>query len=202
MANETRDIGAETLTVLSQQSDQLRRVEDRVDSIDDHLTFSERTLRGMESVWGSLKNMMTKPTQVHKPQQEAPPLPGRARVGGDGGRGGGGSMGASGGRGTWDDDSRRGADARQGRGAGGGAGGAGYRASAVDKTFTGQLAAKEREQDECLDQLSSIVGDLKAMGHDVSSELDKQNMMVDRIGDKVQRNDDRIRSTTKRIQKL
>ncbi len=43
----TQAIASETLQELSKQTDQLQHIESKVDDIDNYLTFSERTVRGM-----------------------------------------------------------------------------------------------------------------------------------------------------------
>jgi hypothetical protein len=83
-------MGAETLTVLDNQTgtalssrcsyfqcilraetvsspaEQLKRIHGDMDKIEENLNFADRTIRGMESIWGTVKNMVSKPSSTIK----------------------------------------------------------------------------------------------------------------------------------------
>jgi hypothetical protein len=46
--------------------EQLKRIHGDMDKIDENLNFADRTIRGMESIWGSVKNMVSKPASTIK----------------------------------------------------------------------------------------------------------------------------------------
>mmetsp|Transcript_32006 Transcript_32006/g.75878 ORF Transcript_32006/g.75878 Transcript_32006/m.75878 type:complete len:141 (-) Transcript_32006:17-439(-) len=62
-ADQTGGIARETLTTLDDQSEQIKRMHNEVDQIDNNLNFADRTIRGMESYWGSFKNYVSKPAK-------------------------------------------------------------------------------------------------------------------------------------------
>ncbi|XP_053553786.1 synaptosomal-associated protein 23 [Bombina bombina] len=62
--------------------------------------------------------------------------------------------------------------------------------------------AREDEMDENLDQVGSILNNLKSMALDMGNEIDSQNKVIDRINDKAETNKDRIEEANKRAQKL
>ncbi|KAG8561008.1 hypothetical protein GDO81_015214 [Engystomops pustulosus] len=62
--------------------------------------------------------------------------------------------------------------------------------------------AREDEMDENLQQVGSILGNLKNMALDMGNEIDSQNKMIDRINDKAITNKDRIDEANLRAKKL
>lgn len=62
--------------------------------------------------------------------------------------------------------------------------------------------AREDEMEENLDQVGSIIGNLKNMAMDMGSEIDKQNKHIDRITDKADMNKARIDEANQRANKL
>ena len=89
---ETRQIGASTLTQLHVQHEQLDRIAAAQQEIDGNLATTDRLLRGMESLRGAFVNSVT--GWFDRTDKSAPPPP-AARVeraaGGGGGGGGGGA---------------------------------------------------------------------------------------------------------------
>jgi hypothetical protein len=55
----TEAMAADTMRELSKQTEQLKDIDRKVDEIDNHITFSERTVRGMSSIFGAIKNVFT-----------------------------------------------------------------------------------------------------------------------------------------------
>ncbi len=57
--HQTRNTGTSILLTLEQQKEQLLRVNNDTNVIDDSLNRSQRTLRGMKSMWGAFINRIT-----------------------------------------------------------------------------------------------------------------------------------------------
>ncbi|XP_043918908.1 synaptosomal-associated protein 25-like isoform X2 [Protopterus annectens] len=62
--------------------------------------------------------------------------------------------------------------------------------------------ARENEMDENLEQVSSILGNLKSMALDVGNELDTQNRQIDSIMVKANMNKSRIDSANQRANRI
>ncbi|KAI1705961.1 SNAP-25 family domain-containing protein [Ditylenchus destructor] len=62
--------------------------------------------------------------------------------------------------------------------------------------------AREEEMDENVQQVSTMVGNLRNMAIDMSTEVSNQNRQLDRIQDKAQSNETRVDSANKRTNKL
>uniref|UniRef100_A0A1I7Y9I3 Synaptosomal-associated protein n=1 Tax=Steinernema glaseri TaxID=37863 RepID=A0A1I7Y9I3_9BILA len=62
--------------------------------------------------------------------------------------------------------------------------------------------AREDEMDENIQQVSTMVGNLRNMAIDMSTEVSNQNRQLDRIQEKAQSNEVRVESANKRANKL
>ncbi|CAN99702.1 Synaptosomal-associated protein [Caenorhabditis elegans] len=62
--------------------------------------------------------------------------------------------------------------------------------------------AREDEMDENVQQVSTMVGNLRNMAIDMSTEVSNQNRQLDRIHDKAQSNEVRVESANKRAKNL
>ncbi|KAL4656169.1 synaptosomal-associated protein 23 isoform X1 [Arapaima gigas] len=62
--------------------------------------------------------------------------------------------------------------------------------------------AREDEMEENLGQVGNIIDNLKTLALDMGTEIDKQNKQIDRITDKADLNNDRIREASQRANKL
>ncbi|KAA0711299.1 Synaptosomal-associated protein 25-B [Triplophysa tibetana] len=62
--------------------------------------------------------------------------------------------------------------------------------------------AQEKEIEENLEQVGSIIGILKKMAIDMNKELDTQNKTIDSITDKVEKSTDRVEAATKKAKKI
>ncbi|CAO4379767.1 Protein CBR-RIC-4 [Caenorhabditis briggsae] len=62
--------------------------------------------------------------------------------------------------------------------------------------------AREDEMDENIQQVSTMVGNLRNMAIDMSTEVSNQNRQLDRIHDKAQSNEVRVESANKRAKNL
>jgi len=61
VASETTHIGANTLTKLAEQKEQLQSMDSRLDSTNESVTRSNRLIRGMKSFGGNVANFFTGP---------------------------------------------------------------------------------------------------------------------------------------------
>merc|ERR1712137_1462053 len=59
LAEQTRDIQANTIMKVREQGHQIERMQSDVESIHNNMRQSERKLRGIESVWGAFANKVT-----------------------------------------------------------------------------------------------------------------------------------------------
>jgi hypothetical protein len=75
----TEAMAADTMRELAKQTEQLKDIDRKVDEIDNHITFSERTVRGMSSIFGAIKNVFTAGAYNAPPPtsacQHPPPVP-------------------------------------------------------------------------------------------------------------------------------
>jgi len=67
----TEAMAADTMRELSKQTEQLKDIDRKVDEIDNHITFSERTVRGMSSIFGAIKNVFTSGSYTAPPTSAA-----------------------------------------------------------------------------------------------------------------------------------
>jgi hypothetical protein len=160
----------------------------------------------MESYWGSFKNYISKPKQQKGPSAgaaEAQRLDGAisegrknaaaavsgigAAIGGlwGGGGGGGGSRAA-----------------RDDNAAGAAAGGGGQRGKEYGSDWRGQLSKLEDQQDEDLDDLSKMVGQLKSMGQDMGHSLHAQAASLDALSTRTDAVDSRLSKSNLRVKRM
>jgi len=177
----TRSIGSETLQVLDQQSEQLARIHGEADKIEENLNFADRTIRGMESIWGSVKNMMAKPASSIKTSvTEAMRLEKASSASAGGGS--------------------------KSQAAAGGGGGAAGRQQQQKKEYAddwqGKLHKMEDEQDKDLDHLGNLVGQLKNMGTDMGASLQSQTKSIERLSDRTDSIDARLGKSNMRIGRM
>mmetsp|Transcript_112560 Transcript_112560/g.168442 ORF Transcript_112560/g.168442 Transcript_112560/m.168442 type:complete len:209 (+) Transcript_112560:3-629(+) len=169
-ANAARDVGQETMVNLRQQTETLQRVDDTLTANEDNLTFSARTLRGMSSLWGSFRNAVSKaPKPVERPQRPASPPRPQRSTQGERAP-------------TMGRDSAPPSKPRQ-----------------YDDTLSGRVQTQIDQQDQDLDTLQGLLGDMKNMGVDMNKELDKQVGMLDRIDTRATDQDHRIQKMNKQI---
>ncbi len=71
----TEAMAADTMRELSKQTEQLKDIDRKVDEIDNHITFSERTVRGMSSIFGAIKNVFSSGSYIAPPPAPASQLP-------------------------------------------------------------------------------------------------------------------------------
>jgi len=176
--DQTRNMAGETLEVLDQQTDQIKRMHGEYDKTEQNLNMADRTIRGMESMWGSMKNWMSKSAAA----SARPPSAGAAEAA----------------------RLDRAAAARNGSAAAGGdrsvpARGEAQKSKTYGDDWKGRLTKLEDQQDEDLDDLSRMVNDLKGMGKDMGYTIESQNKSLDRLSDRTDVIGNRLANSDKKM---
>ncbi|KAF7827994.1 putative SNAP25 homologous protein SNAP30 [Senna tora] len=65
-----------------------------------------------------------------------------------------------------------------------------------------KIELEKNKQDDALDDLSNILGDLKGIAVEMGSELDRQNKALDHLGDDVDELNSRVKGANQRARKL
>ncbi|XP_077120386.1 synaptosomal-associated protein 23 [Ranitomeya variabilis] len=175
LAEQSQDAGVKTLTMLDEQGEQLKRVEEGLDQINKDMREAEKNLTELNKCCGLCvcpgrrsKNFET--GDVYKK--------------------------AWGSKEQGSDDvvskQPRQVNGQQPSGAG--------QSGGYIKKVTND--AREDEMDENLHQVGNIIGNLKSMALDMGNEIDSQNKMIDRINEKAITNKDRIDEANTRAKKL
>jgi hypothetical protein len=156
-----------------------------IDKVEENLNFADRTIRGMESVWGSFRNYISK----------GAPAKGRPQSASEGSRLDRAAQGRAGG-------SREPAAAA----AAGGSGLGGSRAPKPERQYSddwqGKLQKMEEKQEDDLDDLSKMVGQLKSMGQDMSHTLDAQTKSIERLSERSDAVDSRLAKSNLRVKRM
>ncbi|MGH0128280.1 UNVERIFIED_CONTAM: hypothetical protein FKN15_027821 [Acipenser sinensis] len=163
---QSKETGVKTLTMLDEQGEQLHRVEEGMDQINEDMKHAEKNLTNLtkaknfevsdryKKTWGtgtesSAKVVSSQPSGTTQNGQQA-------SSGGPGGP--------------------------------------------YVKRITND--AREDEMEENLDQVGSLIGNLKNMALDMGTEIEKQNNQIDRITVKAETNKVRIDEANQRANKL
>uniref|UniRef100_A0A673M5N4 Synaptosomal-associated protein n=1 Tax=Sinocyclocheilus rhinocerous TaxID=307959 RepID=A0A673M5N4_9TELE len=179
----SRETGVKTMTMLDEQGEQLRRVDQGMDQINQDMRQAEKNLTDLRIC--SIKNLFS--FRVTSIEHD-----GRYKK-------------------TWgtgsDNSSTEGKEGgvvssqpnavRNGQAVSSGSGGA---SGPYIKRVTDD--AREDEMEENLGQVGSIIGNLKNLALDMGNEIDKQNKTIDRITDKADMNKARIDEANQRANKL
>lgn len=151
--HETKDTGSSILLTLEQQKEQLLRVNNNTNVIDDSLNISQRTLRGMKSMWGTFLNAITS----YKPKNYSSLL-------------------------SFDKkDNVKIPD---------------ITSSSLDVKNT------NTEDDECLDEISLLLKDLKEQSKQMNTELQIHNKIIDNIDDKVVNSTGKLKTMNKTMKSI
>jgi thymidylate synthase len=159
--------------------EQLKRVHGEVDKIENNLNVADRTIRGMESVWGSIRNMWSKGTSTAKPPSAAEAQRLDRAV-----------------------DQRQSAKIMQR-----GSDVAPVRAEAkAVREYGDDWREKQRkledQQDEDLDHISQAVRQLKTMSMDMGYTLDAQTKSIERLSDRTDAVDARLAKSNVRVKRM
>eukprot|EP00960_Hanusia_phi_P038546 753476-Hanusia_phi.AAC.16 len=150
-----------------------------VDKIEANLNFADRTIRGMESIWGSFKNYMTKGSvKSSRPRAEAEAE----------------KLDQSRSSRQSNSSGRNLADSFNAR--------ANNQPKDYSSDWKGKLHKLEDQQENDLDDLSRMVGELKAMGKDMGTTLDSQTKSIERLSDRTDAVDSRLAKSNLRVKKM
>ncbi|KAK2878448.1 hypothetical protein Q8A67_019239 [Cirrhinus molitorella] len=181
MAEESRETGVKTMTMLDEQGEQLRRVEQGMDQINQDMRQAEKNLTDLSKCCGMCVCPCDRVTSIEHD--------GRYKktwgTGSDNSSVEGGVV------------SSQPTAVRNGQAVSGGSAGA---SGPYIKRVTND--AREDEMEENLDQVGSIIGNLKNLALDMGNEIDQQNKSIDRITDKADMNKARIDEANQRATKL
>ncbi|XP_040187859.1 synaptosomal-associated protein 23 [Rana temporaria] len=174
LAVESQDAGVKTITMLDEQGEQLKRVEEGLDQINKDMREADKNLTELNKCCG----LCVCPGSGSK-NFDAGEIYRKAW-------------------GNKDDDDVVSKQPRQANN------GQQQSASGQGGPYVKRITndAREDEMDENLQQVGSILGNLKSMALDMGNELDSQNKQIDRINDKAISNKDHIDEANKKAKKL
>ncbi|XP_014663992.1 PREDICTED: synaptosomal-associated protein 25-like [Priapulus caudatus] len=173
MCDEGKDAGIRTLVMLDEQGEQLDRVEEGMDQINQDMREAEKNLTGMEKCCGIFVCPCNKAKDIEKSKEYADTWKKD-----DDGKVSGGQPGA------------RVIDERSGVGPMGG-----YITRVTND-------AREDEMEENIGQVADMLGNLRNMAIDMGSEVSSQNQQLDRINQKGKLVDTRISMANQRANQL
>uniref|UniRef100_A0A673INF2 Synaptosomal-associated protein n=1 Tax=Sinocyclocheilus rhinocerous TaxID=307959 RepID=A0A673INF2_9TELE len=181
---QSRETGVKTMTMLDEQGEQLRRVDQGMDQINQDMRQAEKNLTDLSKCCGLCVCPCDRVTSIEHD--------GRYKK-----TWGTGSDNSSTDRKEGGVVSSQPTGVRNGQAvSGGSAGGSGPYIKRVTND------AREDEMEENLEQVGSIIGNLKNLAMDMGNEIDKQNKTIDRITDKADMNKARIDEANQRANKL
>ncbi|KAL5207249.1 hypothetical protein ABZP36_031684 [Zizania latifolia] len=174
IAENIREDAANTLVTLNKQGQQISRTHEKAVDIDQDLTKSE-------SLLGSLGGFFSKPWKPKKTRQ----IKGPALV-------------------SRDDSFKKKASRIEQRDKLGLSprGKSNSRSYAEPTTAMEKVEVEKQKQDDALDDLSGVLGQLKGMAVDMGSELDRQNKALDDLQDDVDELNSRVKGANQRARKL
>ncbi|XP_056401570.1 synaptosomal-associated protein 23 isoform X2 [Hyla sarda] len=176
LVEQSQDAGVKTLTMLDEQGEQLKRVEEGMDQINKDMREAEKNLTELNKCCGLCV------------------CPGKRAKNFEAGEDYKKTWGSKD-QGTEDVISRQ---PHQGVGVNQ-QGVAGTSSGYVNRVTND---AREDEMDENLHQVGNILGNLKNMALEMGNEIDSQNKLIDRINEKATANKDRIDEANVRAKKL
>ncbi|XP_018518924.1 synaptosomal-associated protein 23 isoform X1 [Lates calcarifer] len=184
MAEESKQTGVNTIVMLDQQGEQLRRVEEGMDQINQDMRQAEKNLTDLSKCCGLCVCPCDRVTSIEHDSRYK-------RTWGIGGEEG--EVGANGSKVV----SRQPSGVRNGQAAQ-------VNTSAPSGPYIKRITndAREDEMEENLEAVGSIIGNLKNMALDMGNEIDQQNKQIDRITDKADMNNLRIGEANQRANKL
>nr|XP_046268173.1 synaptosomal-associated protein 23-like isoform X2 [Scatophagus argus] len=184
MAEESRQTGVNTMVMLDQQGEQLKRVEEGMDQINQDMRQAEKNLTDLSKCCGLCVCPCDRVSSIEHDSRY------KRTWGIGGGEGDGDSNGSK-------VVSRQPSAVRNGQAAQ-------VNAPAPSGPYVKRITndAREDEMEENLDAVGSIIGNLKTMAVDMGSEIDKQNKQIDNIAAKADMNKMRIDEANQRANKL
>ncbi|KAM9293888.1 synaptosomal-associated protein 23 [Gastrophryne carolinensis] len=175
LVEESQDAGVKTLTMLDEQGEQLKRVEEGLDQINKDMREAEKNLTELNKCCG----LCVCPGKRSKNFETGDIY-----------------------RKAWGSQEPGSEDviSKQPRQANGQNAGTAGQSGPYVKRITND--SREDEMEENLNQVGSILGNLKNMALDMGNEIDAQNVQIDRINEKAAVNKDRIDVANNRAKKL
>uniref|UniRef100_A0A3Q1EUF0 Synaptosomal-associated protein n=2 Tax=Acanthochromis polyacanthus TaxID=80966 RepID=A0A3Q1EUF0_9TELE len=184
LAQESKETGVNTMVMLDQQGEQLRRVEDGMDQINQDMKLAEKNLTDLSKCCGLCVCPCDRVTSIEHDSKYK-------RTWGIGG--GESEVDGSGAKvvSTQPSGVRNGQAAQAS-------------AAAPSGPYIKRITndAREDEMEENLDAVGGIIGNLKSMALDMGNEIDTQNKQIDRITEKADMNKLRIDEANQRANKL
>ncbi|CAJ1073271.1 synaptosomal-associated protein 23-like isoform X3 [Xyrichtys novacula] len=183
MAEESKQTGVNTMVMLDQQGEQLKRVEEGMDQINQDMKQAEKNLTDLSKCCGLCVCPCDRVSSIEHD----------SRYKRTWGIGGGEGDEANGSKVV----SRQPSAVRNGQAAQG-------VSSAPSGPYIKRVTndAREDEMEENLDAVGGIISNLKTMAVDMGSEIDKQNKQIDNITSKADMNKMRIDEANQRANKL
>uniref|UniRef100_A0A3Q1FKF4 Synaptosomal-associated protein n=1 Tax=Acanthochromis polyacanthus TaxID=80966 RepID=A0A3Q1FKF4_9TELE len=182
--NNSKETGVNTMVMLDQQGEQLRRVEDGMDQINQDMKLAEKNLTDLSKCCGLCVCPCDRVTSIEHDSKYK-------RTWGIGG--GESEVDGSGAKvvSTQPSGVRNGQAAQAS-------------AAAPSGPYIKRITndAREDEMEENLDAVGGIIGNLKSMALDMGNEIDTQNKQIDRITEKADMNKLRIDEANQRANKL
>ncbi|KAL8137668.1 hypothetical protein V2J09_003669 [Rumex salicifolius] len=175
IAEDIKGDAARTLETLHQQGEQIHRTHQTAVTIDQDLSKGEKLLGSLGGMFS--RTWKPKKTREIKGPQITPEPSSKAA--------------------TKEQKKKLGTAAEPKEKKSSKAGSMGEPANCYDK-----IEMEKAKQDDALDDLSNILGDLKGMAVDMGSELEKQNTALDHLGDDVDELNSRVKGANERARKL
>ncbi|XP_076605098.1 synaptosome associated protein 23.1 isoform X2 [Chaetodon auriga] len=184
MAEESKQTGVNTMVMLDQQGEQLRRVEEGMDQINQDMRQAEKNLTDLSKCCGLCVCPCDRVSSIEHDSRY------KRTWGLGGGEGEGDSNGSK-------VVSRQPSAVRNGQAAQ-------VNAQAPSGPYIKRVTndAREDEMEDNLNAVGSIIGNLKTMAVDMGAEIDKQNKQIDGITAKADMNRVRIEEANQRANKL
>ncbi|XP_031703693.1 synaptosome associated protein 23.1 isoform X2 [Anarrhichthys ocellatus] len=184
MAEESKQTGTNTLVMLDEQGEQLRRVDEGMDQINQDMRQAEKNLTDLSKCCGLCVCPCDRVSSIEHDSKYKR------------------TWGLRGADGETDSNGSK-IVSRQPSGVRNGQAGQ-VNASAPSGPYIKRITndAREDEMEENLDAVGSIIGNLKTMAQDMGTEIDQQNKHIDSIADKAEMNRARIEEANQRANKL
>ncbi|XP_047466566.1 synaptosomal-associated protein 23-like isoform X2 [Mugil cephalus] len=184
MAEESKQTGVNTMVMLDQQGEQLRRVEEGMDQINQDMKQAEKNLTDLSKCCGLCVCPCDRVSSIEHDSRY------KNTWGIGGGEGEGGANGSK-------VVSSQPPGVRNGQSAQ-------VDTSAQSGQYVKRITndAREDEMEDNLQAVGSIIGNLRSMALDMGNEIDSQNKQIDRITDKADMNKVRIDEANQRANKL
>ncbi|XP_020483153.1 synaptosomal-associated protein 23 isoform X2 [Labrus bergylta] len=184
LAEESKQTGVNTMVMLDEQGEQLKRVDEGMDQINQDMRQAEKNLTDLSKCCGLCVCPCDRVSSIEHDSRYKRTW---------GVRGADGEVDANGAKVV----SRQPSAVRNGQPAQ-------ANASTPSGPYIKRITndAREDEMEENLDAVGSIIGNLKSMAVDMGSEIDKQNKQIDNITSKADMNKFRIDEANQRANKL